>query len=42
MAYNLDCMVAMREIKDNAFDLAVVDPPYGNALTENSGGGNVE
>lgn len=29
VAYNLDCLDAMREMEDNAFDLAVVDPPYG-------------
>ena len=29
VAYNMDCMEAMREMPDNAFDLAVVDPPYG-------------
>lgn len=28
-AYNMDCLGAMREMEDNAFDLAVVDPPYG-------------
>lgn len=28
VAYNMDCMEAMREMPDNAFDLAVVDPPY--------------
>ena len=28
-AYNIDCMEAMREMKDNQFDLAIVDPPYG-------------
>ena len=27
--YNIDCMEAMREMKDNQFGLAVVDPPYG-------------
>jgi site-specific DNA-methyltransferase (adenine-specific) len=27
--YNMDCMVAMKEMKDKAFDLAIVDPPYG-------------
>lgn len=30
IAYNMDCMEAMREMPDNAFDLAVVDPPYGD------------
>lgn len=29
IVYNLDCMEAMRGMEDNAFDLAVVDPPYG-------------
>lgn len=29
MAYNMDCMEAMREYPDKYFDLAVVDPPYG-------------
>ena len=28
VAYNMDCMEAMREMSDNFFDLAVVDPPY--------------
>lgn len=28
VAYNMDCMVAMRKIPDKYFDLAVVDPPY--------------
>ena len=27
-AYNIDCMGAMREMKDNQFDLAIVDAPY--------------
>jgi len=26
--YNGDCMEAMREMPDNAYDLAIVDPPY--------------
>lgn len=29
VAYNMDCMEAMRKMPDNVFDLAVVDPPYG-------------
>ena len=29
VAYNMDCLAAMREMPDNAFDLAVVDPIYG-------------
>ena len=27
--YNKDCMEAMKEMDDNQFDLAIVDPPYG-------------
>lgn len=37
IAFNADCLVAMKEMPDNAFDLAVVDPPYGDGL---DGGGN--
>ena len=33
IAYNMDCLAAMREMPDNAFDLAVVDPPYGIDIT---------
>jgi site-specific DNA-methyltransferase (adenine-specific) len=28
-AHNRDCMAAMAEMEDNAFDLAIVDVPYG-------------
>ena len=28
-AFNIDCMAAMSEMKDNEFNLAIVDPPYG-------------
>lgn len=28
-AFNMDCMIAMKEFPDKFFDLAVVDPPYG-------------
>lgn len=35
-AYNMDCMEAMREMPDNAFDLAVVDPPYGITVDRQS------
>lgn len=34
--FNIDCMEYMREIPNGFFDLAVVDPPYGDGL----GGGN--
>jgi len=27
--YNMDCMEYMATLEDNAFDLAIVDPPYG-------------
>ncbi len=27
--YNKDCLEAMKDMEDNAFDLAIVDPPYG-------------
>ena len=39
VAYNMDCMEAMRQMPDNAFDLAVVDPPYGDGLHAENGGG---
>ena len=26
---NTDCMEYMKGLKDNAFELAIVDPPYG-------------
>ena len=29
IAYNQACLEAMREMPDKAFDLAIVDPPYG-------------
>jgi site-specific DNA-methyltransferase (adenine-specific) len=37
--YNMDCMEYMKSLPDNAFDLAIVDPPYGlgNSVV-NSGG----
>ena len=34
--YNMDCIAGMKEFPDNYFDLAVVDPPYGDA---GAGGG---
>ena len=40
--YNRDCVEAMREYPDNYFDLAVVDPPYGidiNNQSQGKGGG---
>lgn len=37
LAINIDCMEYMHDLPDKAFDLAVVDPPYGDGL-----GGNPE
>lgn len=34
---NADCMDGMKEFPDKYFDLAIVDPPYGDA-SENRGG----
>lgn len=34
IAYNMDCMEYMRALPDKAFDLAVVDPPYGISITD--------
>ena len=37
VAYNMDCMEAMRAMQDGTFDLAVVDPPYGLKISNNMG-----
>lgn len=40
---NMDCMDYMRDCEDNAFDLAIVDPPYGinaGTMTMGKGSGN--
>jgi len=34
--YNQDCMEAMKDMSDNQFDLAIVDPPYGIGDFRNS------
>jgi len=34
MIYNQDCLEAMKEMSDNQFDLAIVDPPYGIGFGE--------
>ena len=39
--YNMDCMEAMKEFPDGFFDLAIVDPPYGDGGT-NIGGRGLE
>ena len=41
LAYNRDCMEAMREFSDRFFDLAVVDPPYGIGATREIGHGDI-
>jgi len=33
--YNADCLQAMRDMRDNEFDLAIVDPPYGLNIAKN-------
>lgn len=38
-AFNCDCLEYMKSLSDNAFDLAVVDPPYGDGLYAEDGGG---
>lgn len=37
--YNQDCMEAMAGLEDNAFDLAIVDPPYGIEVNKMTLGG---
>jgi site-specific DNA-methyltransferase (adenine-specific) len=39
IAYNMDCMEAMREMPDKAFELAIVDPPYGIGASDYKRGG---
>lgn len=38
IAYNMDCMEYMRSLPDKAFDLACVDPPYGDGKASAGGG----
>lgn len=33
--YNIDCLEYMRSLPDKAFELAVVDPPYGIGISSN-------
>ena len=35
--YNMDCLEAMKDIPDNYFELAIVDPPYGINVNHNMG-----
>ena len=39
-AFCMDCMEAMREMPDKAFELAIVDPPYGIGVKASVGGNN--
>ncbi len=32
--YNMDCMEYMKDVPDNFFDLAIVDPPYGIGINK--------
>ena len=41
-AFNIDCMDAMARMKDNEFDLAIVDPPYGAFDKMIKGGGDAK
>lgn len=36
--YNMDCMEGMKEFPDKFFDLAIVDPPYGDGGQKIGGG----
>lgn len=38
--FNMDCMEAMKQMPDKAFDLAIVDPPYGIASQQKRGVGS--
>lgn len=37
--FNMDCMEAMKQMPDKAFDLAIVDPPYGIGINQMNMGG---
>lgn len=39
VVFNCDCMEYMKGLPDKAFDLAIVDPPYGDPAKEIEGGG---
>lgn len=38
----MDCMEAMKDMKDNQFDLAIVDPPYGMSKDSTHGRGKLK
>ena len=35
--YNIDCMEYLKTLEDNAYELAIVDPPYGIEVNTNMG-----
>lgn len=37
IVYNMDCMTALWEMPENAFDLAIVDPSYGLGIRGDMG-----
>ena len=39
--YLMDCMEGMKEFTDGFFDLAIVDPPYGDGNQKIGGGGTI-
>lgn len=41
VAYNMDCLPAMRQMPDKAYELAIVDPEYGIGVTGMRGGNGV-
>lgn len=38
LAFNMDCMEAMKDFPDKHFELAIVDPPYGINVANNTTG----
>ena len=40
--YNQDCLEAMKNMDDNSYDLAIVDPPYGLKKAGVQGGGKMK
>lgn len=40
--YNADCMELMRNMPDKAYDLAIVDPPYGLSEKSTQGAGKLK
>ena len=36
--YHMDCLEGMKEFPDGYFDLAIVDPPYGDGKNAAGGG----